>query len=306
MSFTLNRRTFAFVTAAAAAASVLPGRSFAQGSTRSVTTVYGTYDIPAAPQRVVAIDSRLDLQPALALGLPVVGYGHSVPGSWVPVDASAEFVGSEVNVEQVLALNPDLIICSDYDPDSVWWPANKLKDIAPVVPTSNDQPWKTAFRELAALLGREGEGETAFGEYDALIADIKARRAEQIASKIIINIQPGDGVIYGMNGSKMLVPQVLADLGAKTVVPAEGQDYDIEIAPEQFGNILGNVDGFILATSADEADPLAGLSADPLWQRLPAVANGIIRPSNGNVNYGSIYSAIYIAQMVDELYGKLV
>jgi iron complex transport system substrate-binding protein len=305
MSFSLNRRAFALGTAGIALASLLPGRAFAQGETRSVTTSFGTYDIPVAPLRVVAIDSRLDLQPALALGLTVVGYGHSVPGAWVPVDTSAEFVGSEVNVEQVLALDPDLIICSDYDPDSVWWPANKLKEVAPVVPTSNDQPWKDAFRELATLLGREGEGETAFGEYDALIADIKARRAQQIASKTIVNIQAGEGVVYGMNGSKMLVPQVLADLGAKTVAPAEGQDYDIEITPEQFGNVLGAVDGFLLVTSPDDADPLAGLPTDPLWQRVPAVANAAILPSKGNINYGSIYSAIYIAKMVDELCGKL-
>lgn len=303
MTFKLNRRAFTLGTAGLALSASLPLTAFAQ-ETRSVTTKYGTYDIPAAPKRVVAIDSRLDLQPALALGLPVVGYGHSKPGSWVPVPEGLEFYGSEINIEQVLASDPDLIICAAYDPDSVWWPANKLREIAPVVPTANDQPWKDAFRELATLLGREGEGEAAFAEYDAVIADIKARHGDKLANRTVVSVQPGDGVLYVMNGSSMLQPQVLADLGARTIPPKADQKYDSgEIPAEAFGDTLGGVDGILLATTTpDAATMLDGL--DP-WKRLPAVASGALVASNGNINYGSIYSAIQIAKFVDELYGKM-
>ena len=303
MSFSLNRRSFTLGTAGVALASLLPGRALAQ-ATRSVTTIYGTYDIPAAPQRVVAIDSRLDLQPALALGLPVVGYGHSKPGSWVPVPEGLEFYGSEVNIEQVLASDPDLIICADYDPDSVWWPANRLRDIAPVVPTSGDKPWKEAFREFAALVGLDGAGESAIAEYDALIAEIKQRHAEKLATRTVVSVQPGEGVLYVMNGPKMLQPQVLADLGAKTIPPKEGQEYDAGETPaEAFGDTLGGVDGILLATTSPEG--AAVLDGEELWKRLPAVTSGALVASNGNINYGSIYSAIQVVKFVDELYGKM-
>ena len=306
MTELLSRRSFTLASAGLALSAALPGRAFAQ-ETRSVTTKYGTYDIPARPQRVVAIDSRLDLQPALALGLPVVGYGHSQPGRWVPVPVpeGLEFYGSEINIEQVLASDPDLIICAAYDPDSVWWPANKLRDIAPVVPTANDQPWKDAFRELAALLGRVGEGEAAFADYDAVIADIKARHGDKLAQKTVVSLQPAEGgVLYLMNGSSMLQPQVLADLGAKTIPPKADQLYDSgEIPAEAFGEILGQVDGILLATTSPEG---AGLldGVDP-WTRLPAVTNGALVASEGNINYGSIYSAIQVAKFIDALYGKI-
>ncbi|MGB3338431.1 MAG: ABC transporter substrate-binding protein [Devosia sp.] len=300
---TLNRRSFTLGTAGLALGAVLPGRAFAQ-ETRSVTTIYGTYDIPSAPKRVVAIDSRLDLQPALALGLTVVGYGHSQPGSWVPVPEGLEFYGSEVNIEQVLASDPDLIICADYDPDSVWWPANRLREIAPLVPTSGDKPWKGAFREFATLVGLAGAGESAIAEYDALIAEIKERHREKLASKTVVSVQPAEGVLYVMNGSKMLQPQVLADLGAKTIPPKEGQDYDAGETPaEAFAETLGEVDGILLATTSPE--DAAMLEGETLWQRLPAVASGALVASNGNINYGSIYSAIQVAKFVDELYGKI-
>jgi iron complex transport system substrate-binding protein len=298
---TINRRAFTLGSAGLLLATALTGRAAAQ-ETRSITTVFGTYDIPVKPQRVVAIDSRLDLQPAIALGLPVVGYGHSKPGPWVPKTEGLEFYGSEVNIEQVLASNPDLIICSDYDPDSVWWPANKLKAIAPVVPTNGDKPWKQAFRDVADLLGMHGQGEEAFGTYDALIADIKTRHADKLATKTIVAVQPGQGTAFLMNGTKMLEPQVLADLGAKTIPPAPGQEYDAgEVPAEQFGTTFGGVDGFLLATMGP--DDMAGLENEPLWQRLPGAKAGVA--SNGNINYGSIYSAMQIARMVDELLGKM-
>lgn len=304
MSVRLNRRSFALGTAGLALASMLPSRAFAQGDVRSVTTIYGTYDIPAAPKRVVAIDSRLDLQPALALGLPVVGYGHSVPGAWVPVPEGLEFYGSEVNIEQVLASEPDLIICADYDPDSVWWPANKLREIAPVVPTSGGKPWKEAFREFATLLGMDGAADTAIGEYDDLIAQIKTRHGDKLARKTVVSVQPADSVLYVMNGAKMLQPQVLADLGAKTIAPNAGQEYDSgEIAAEAFGDVLGQVDGILLATTTPEG--AATLDGEELWKRLPAVESGALVASNGNINYISIYSAMQVAKLVDELYGKI-
>lgn len=301
--FTTNRRAFLLGGATLGLAAALPRTAFAQ-ETRSVTTKYGTYDIPAAPKRVVAIDSRLDLQPALALGLPVVGYGHSVPGPWVPGVEGMEFYGSEINIEQVLASDPDLIICAGYDPDSVWWPANKLRAIAPVVPTDNDLPWKEALRDLATVLNMEGAAEPAIAEYDALIADIKQRRAELIASKTIVSLQPAAGVFYLMNGSKMLQTQVLADLGARTIPPKADQLYDSgEIPAEAFADTLGSVDGILLATTSP--DDLSGLENEPLWQRQPAVAADAMIASNGNINYGSIYSAMQVAKLVDELYGKL-
>ncbi|MET3925853.1 ABC transporter substrate-binding protein [Devosia sp. 2618] len=302
MSISLNRRRFALGTAGLGLSALLPMPAFAQ-ETRSVTTVYGTYDIPADPKRVVAIDSRLDLQPALALGLPVIGYGHSVPGKWVPVPEGLEFYGSEVNIEQVLAGDPDLVICADYDPDSPWWPSNKLRTVVPVVPTDTEHSWKQALQELATVLGLDGAADKAIGEYDALVAEIKARHGDKLSTKTVVSIQPGEGVLYLMNGPKMLVPQVLADLGVKTVLPAEGQDYNSdEIAAEAFANVLGDVDGALVVTGLDELNVLDG---DAIWSRLPFVQAGATVASNGNINYGSIYSAIYVAKLVDALYSKI-
>lgn len=299
----ISRRAFTLGGASLAVASALtPAR--AQSSTRSVTTSLGTYDIPANPQRVVAIDSRLDLQPALALGLPVIGYAHSVPGDWVPVSKDAQFFGSIVNIEQVLAAEPDLIICSDYNPDSEYWPLNKMRQIAPVLPTKGDDTWRNQFRTLAGFLGMDGGAEKAIGDYEALVGSVKAKHGDKLRAKTVISVQPDAGGLWPMNGSTMLHTQVLADLGAKTIPPGDLQKYEAEkVVSESFLDVFGEVDGFLLATTG--TDEIDVLDKEPLWQRLPAVAGGAVVASNGNVNYGSIYSATHLVKLFDELYGKI-
>lgn len=301
----LSRRAFALGSASLAAAGLLlPARAFAQGETRSVTTSLGTYDIPAKPQRVVAIDSRLDLQPALALGLPVIGYAHSVPGDWVPVAPDAQFFGSIVNIEQVLAAAPDLIICSDYDADSEYWPLNKMRQIAPVLPTTADDSWQNQLRTLAGYLGMGGAGDQAIADYDALVASIKARHGDKLGSKTVISLQPDAGGLWPMNGSATLHTAVLTDLGAKTIPPSELQKYEAEkVTSESFLDVLGQVDGILLATTG--TGEIDVLNKEPLWQRLPAVASGAVVASNGNVNYGSLYSATHLVHLFDELYSKI-
>lgn len=300
MTLSLNRRAFTLGTAGLALATALPA---AAQETRSVTSSLGTYDIPADPKRVVAIDSRLDMQPALALGLTVIGYSHSEPGAWVPKPADAIFFGAPPNVEQILAANPDLIICSDYDPTGEWWPIDRLKTFAPVVPTRGDAPWKDQFRELAALLDMTDAGEKAIAEYDALITEIKARHGDKLANKAIVSVAPDSSSVYLMNGLAMLQPQVIADLGAKTIPAAEGQLYDGgEVVPENFGERLGDIAGLLVTTAPGETPEIL---AEPLWQRLPAVQAGAVVLSDGNINYGSIYSAIQVARLIDDLYGKI-
>lgn len=299
-SFKLSRRAFGAGTAGLALAGLLPRAAFAQ-ETRSVTTVLGTYDIPANPQRVVAIDSRLDLEPAVALGLKVIGHAYWKPEPWVPAQDSWVFVGEAPDLEQVLALDPDLIICTDVgDHNSEYWPIAKLKDIAPVLPPAYTQPWKQIVAELGAWTGRDGQADAIIAEYDALIADIKTRRAELIATKKIAVVQPwSDGTVYLQAELSLLQPQVMADLGAISPPPVEGNI----IAAENFGTYFGDVDAILYVNHGEGV--IEQIAADPIWSRLPAVAAGKTLAPLGNTNFGGVYTAMQIAKFLDELYGKL-
>ena len=301
--FSMTRRRFGATLAGVAGLSLLPRLAFAQDAvaTRTITTVLGTYDIPADPQRVLCIDSRLDLEPAVALGLNVVGHAYGEPMAWVPSNPDWVYVGEAPNLEQVLALGPDLIICTDVgDPDSEWWPINRLREIAPVLPPPYTQPWKAIVAQIGGWTGREGQADAVLAEYDALIADIKARHGDKIATRTVAAVQPADeNMAYLQADSAFMQPQVLADLGAKTLQPIEGG----AVSAENYATVFGELDGILLVNMAEGST--APLDRSALWQRLPAVEAGAVLAPIGNTNYGGVYTAMHVARLFDELYGMM-
>ncbi|MGV0152844.1 hypothetical protein ACSW29_05850 [Rhodococcus sp. GB-02] len=52
----------------------------------------------------MAVDARTDLEPAIALELPVFGYNISPATEWVPIDGSAEYLSDKPNLGQILGL----------------------------------------------------------------------------------------------------------------------------------------------------------------------------------------------------------
>jgi ABC-type Fe3+-hydroxamate transport system substrate-binding protein len=266
--------------------------AFAQGLAHSITSSAGTYDVPDAPQRVVAIDFRLDLEPALALGLPVIGYGVSeeIP-AWIPAPEGTTFVGGPPSRETVLGLDPDLIVCTDI-PDSEYWPINLMAAIAPVIPVDYELNWQANLKRMGEWLNKQAEADAFLADYRQKLDAVQAKRAAALNKKVAaiyfepetseVQVQLGEGTT-----NVTLAGQVLADLGGTTVDPARLGEYGV-ISMEKAGEVLADVEGFIIDT--DEPERATELEAHPVWQRLPAVVAGKVHKSEGTF-YGGGYSA---------------
>lgn len=229
----LTRRQFGFGAGIAGLGAFLAacgdsGSSSGETEMRSVTTPLGTYDIPVNPKRVVAIDSRLDLEPAVALELPLVGYTYAQATPWVPIDSSVPFLSEIPNREQILALEPDLIVCLNYE--SEWWPVAEMSTIAPVLTTEFTDDWRTNLSRLSGWLGRTATLDRLTLDYDNLISDIRSRHAEKIASKTVasVSFMPDTNTLYvtsirtSEKGDKPS-DMTLGDIGGKTAT-SEGLD----------------------------------------------------------------------------------
>src|SRR5690606_33597116 len=148
--------------------------------------------------------------------------------------------------------------------------------------------------------GREGQADAVLAEYDALIADIKARHGDKIATRTVAAVQPADeNMAYLQADSAFMQPQVLADLGAKTLQPVEGG----AVSAENYATVFGELDGILLVNMAEGST--APLDRSALWQRLPAVEAGAVLAPIGNTNYGGVYTAMHVARLFDELYGMM-
>ena len=260
------------------------------------------------PQRVVAIDSRIGLEQALAFDLPLVGYSHSRARPWVPVPASVPFLAAPPDLEQILMLAPDLILCPDSAPNSDWWPLARLPAIAPVLPSNHRIAWQENLTRLGGWLGRLEEATRIIAAHAETIMAIRMRHPRVIERTLVATVHydavkrrllvRSAGTRYGL----VMPAQVLAELGGREV-RADRLGPNGEVALDSFGDVLGTVDGILLIDFGD-GGPRA-LAREPLWQRLPAVKAGRVETVAGNCTFGSLYTARYLAHAWDTLFTRL-
>ncbi|MGE7469320.1 ABC transporter substrate-binding protein [Bosea sp. NPDC003192] len=304
----LSRRAFATGAAALLGASAGAGAAKVAPAKRQVETSLGRLDIPAMPQRVVAIDSRIGLEQALAFDLPLVGYSHSRARSWVPVPASVPFLAAPPDLEQILMLAPDLILCPDSAPNSDWWPLLRLPAIAPVLPSNHRITWQENLTQLGGWLGRPEGAARVVAAHAEAIAAIRVRHRPVIESALFAAVHydaikrrllvRSAGTRYGL----VMPAQVLAELGGREV-SADRLGPNGEVALDSFGDVLGAVDAILLIDFGD-GGPME-LAHEPLWQRLPAVRAGRVETVVGNCTFGSLYTARYLARAWDALFARL-
>ncbi|MBS7535355.1 ABC transporter substrate-binding protein [Ancylobacter sonchi] len=275
---------------------------------RRVEMPLGALDVPVPPRRVVAIDSRISLESALALDLPLVGYSHSRARPWVPVPASVPMLAAPPDLEQILMLAPDLILCPDTAPASDWWPLDRLQAIAPVLPSSHRVTWQANLRDLAGWLDRMDLAQARIADHAARIAGIRARHGATIAGTRVAALyfdplKRRAMVCSAGTGYGLLMPaQVLAELGGSEIAADRLGPYG-EVALESFGAVLGAADALLLIDFGDGA-PQA-LAREPLWRRLPAVRAGRVETVAGNCTFGAGYTADYLATAWQALYARV-
>lgn len=282
--------------------------TMAAAARRQVETTLGRVDIPAAPQRVVAIDSRIGLEQALAFDLPLVGYSHSRARPWVPVPRSVPFLAAPPDLEQILMLAPDLILCPDSAPNSDWWPLARLPAIAPVLPSNHRITWQENLIRLGGWLDRSREAARMVAAHADTIAAIRERHGPAIERSLVAAVHydaikrrllvRSAGTRYGL----VMPAQVLTELGGSEV-RADRLGPNGEVALDSFGNVLGAVDAILLIDFGDGGPQALGREA--LWQRLPAVKAGRTQTVAGNCTFGSLYTARYLARAWEALFARL-
>ena len=250
----------------------------------------------------------------LVLGspLPLAGVGifgtdtSNVAASFVPVDLEgAEIINnSELNLEQIAALGPDLILARDiYLNDGE---AGPLSEIAPILPIAGDGPWRDDLEQVAGWMQRTDLLDEALAGYDAAVDDVSTRHADALASTpvAIVEYYPADQTFYaGGLDDFQLQANTLKELGG-TLVPflTDRSYFDEPFSIENLSEISDAGAILLVSNSQDDIDALA---ANPLWQALPAVQAGNVVITDTRTNQGSVYAATEAVRLFDELYTRL-
>lgn len=300
----LSRRRFG-LGLGAALASVPFGRALAQGTgeTRTITNWLGTYEIPANPRRIIAIDTRIDLETALVLDLNLLAYSDRDVQAWVPADPDMLKIGTPPNMEEILGLEPDLFICRSDFPDMDYWPVARLQEIAPVLPTEPQLGWRENLANFGRWLDVEGTTSALIAEYDALCAEIAARHDARLRNDKVVMLYLREGNQVYVRGHDSAQERVLRDIGGHTLSAEEFPSGFVSM--ENLPGLLADVSAIAYMDFSGDDPDYAALLEHPLWPRIPAVAAGKVYRSIGNTNFGGAYTAIQTAREWDALYSLL-
>lgn len=259
-------------TDAGAGTSAGPSDDVATGATRTVTHAMGDTEVPAAPDRVVVLDSP-HLDTALALGVTPVGTTVSEVDDGPPpylggrADDVAE-VGliDEPDLETVASLQPDLIIGAKVRHEAIY---DQLSAIAPTVfSESSGTNWTDGFAVAADALGLADEGASALAAFEQRAAEVGDAVGADDLTVSIVRFLPGENRLYGPD---TFSGTVLREAGF-TIADQDWNEFSmVEFASEQVELIDADV---VFAATYGEADQTFRSEVETLWASLDAVRDG--------------------------------
>lgn len=245
----------------------------------TVEHAMGSTTLEKAPEKVVILTNE-GTEALLALGVTPVGAVQSWTGDpWYDHIADemkdAEVVGleSEVNVEAIAALQPDLIIGNKMRQEDIY---EQLSAIAPTIFAEDLRGnWKNNFELYAKALNKEVEGTEIIEAYDTRIADLKEQLGEKLNMKVsMVRFMAGDVRIYQKDSFSGVI---LDQLG---FARPESQDVDEFAIKGATKEQMPLMDGDILFYFTYETGDNAASELekewieDPLFKNLEVAKNG--------------------------------
>ncbi|WP_243298916.1 ABC transporter substrate-binding protein [Bacillus litorisediminis] len=239
----------------------------------------GVAEIPDTPEKIVVLTNE-GTEALLAMGIKPVGAVQSWLGDpWYEHIAEdmegVEVVGteSEVNLEAVAALEPDLILGTKLRQEEIY---EQLNAIAPTVLSETLRGnWQENFKLYAEAVNQTEKGQQVLDEYNQRIEDLRAQLGEQLNKKIsVVRFMAGDVRIYHKDSFSGVIFDQLG------FARAEGQDVndfaETNVTKERIPAMDGDVLFYFTYETGDgEATKLEEEWVnDPLFQQLHAVKSG--------------------------------
>ncbi|MGE6257508.1 ABC transporter substrate-binding protein [Heyndrickxia sporothermodurans] len=279
------------------------GKSYTVEHAMGKTTIKGT------PKRVVILSNE-GTEALLAMGVTPVGAVKSWTGNpWYKHISDkmkdVEVVGteSEVNVEAIAKLHPDLIIGNKMRQEKIY---NQLKEIAPTVFAETLRgDWKENFELYAKALNKEETGKQVIQNFDQRIADLKEKLGDKLKTKVsMVRFMPGDVRIYHKDTfSGVILDQLgFARPGDQNKNDFAETNLTKERIPAMDGDILFY---FTYDTGDGEANKLEEeWTKDPLFNNLKVAKAGNVHKVNDDIwnTAGGVLAANLMLDDIEKIF----
>jgi iron complex transport system substrate-binding protein len=283
---------------------------------RPIQHAMGETCVPLEPQRIVTLGGTT-LESALAMDVqPLAAQTDVLPHLESKLEG-IEILGWPLNLEQVLALKPDLIIGSTDGQEQETY--DLLTQIAPTVlanpQTSGD--WQEVVRFMGQVLGKPETADQVLADYQGRIDNLQQQLGDQLQDieVSVVRLYPDKISVYLKDS---FIGKILADAGfgrplaqqlnTNQALAAIGNPIQMSISKER----LADADGDIIFVVVYDYQPqiekelqttLKELQNDPLWSRLEAVQQEQVYPVG---SYWIVSGPLAAQAVIDDLFEYLV
>lgn len=259
------------------------GAASQSSAERTFTHKLGQTKLPVNPRKVVDLSYSADFLVALGV-VPIASPSDSDGKSFYPYLASRLAGTTPIasalnpNLEQLLMLQPDLIIAREGAHDQHY---EALSKIAPtvmvsVINTDKAYTWKEHLHVFANIFNQQASAKETIVKYEARTAQLKSKLANKVGDRTILmpRVNPKDTIqIFGTKGHGLgdLFHQ---ELGLKAAVGVPDA-HSVQLSEEKFYELDPDY-MFIMASNKDAKDRLEQLKEKPLWKNMKAIKNNHI------------------------------
>lgn len=247
------------------------------GETRVITHAMGETPIEGTPERVVILTNE-GTEALLALGVKPIGAVKSWLGDpWYDHIAEqmdgVEVVGveSQVNIEAIAALQPDLIIGNKMRQEEVY---PQLSAIAPTVFADTLRgEWQINFKLYAEAVNKAAEGEQVLADFEQKIAQLREDAADHLDTEIsIVRFMAGTARIYLKDTFSGII---LEQIGFARPANQDRDEFVDEITKERVPEMDGDILFYFTYETGDGNASITEeeWTSDPLWNNLEVVKN---------------------------------
>lgn len=287
--------------------------------TVTIRHLYGETTIPRNPQRIVTEMNTGEI--LISLGIIPVGYISPEDQGISPTlaEVAPNMVHLPVvdgpNYEQILALDPDLIIGSwmmGTGGDQAQY--ELLNAIAPTIPF-NDWPgayWQDSTRQVAMIFDLEEQAEVVIADYDAHVQEIRARIAPVFGDETVtpllffgptawlytpreasngrvspedsvgwlyheLALKPGEDILELVGGDETALGSPYLEITGELLPKITAEH--LVVFPNGYSGAEGISEGFV------------DYQESPIWQNVPAVQEGNVYAITGVNKSRGYYTA---------------
>ncbi|MFE8700094.1 ABC transporter substrate-binding protein [Cytobacillus sp. FJAT-54145] len=241
--------------------------------TRTVEHLYGKAEVPMNPEKVILL-SHVSWEGSL-VAVGVKPYAVMAYDNEFPPHLTEELKGvtalpyaDEINSEEIVKLNPDLLIISDrYKPLY-----DQLSGTIPTVVVEVGGDWKEDHLKVAEAVGKIEEGKKVIEDLEKKAEEIGNRIRDKVGTEtfMAVSINKKDIRVYGRTNHATNY-LLFEDLG---LTPAENipEDFGENISIE--GLVKYNPDHIIDVTYFNSGEFYDSVTQGEVWNSLEAVKNG--------------------------------